>query len=101
VQDTVTELPASVFSLAIDDLLEVYPNPLSELTVVKIRKGISFHGTLFVKGIRGNLVKRYPITADDPVYLDAENLTPGIYLLTVLNETNAENSGAKKLVVVY
>jgi hypothetical protein len=100
VQDTVLENPNGLTAININDALQVYPNPFSDFTTIKLSDGILNGGLLKINGAEGNLVFSEKISFSTPVILSHKDLKPGIYFLELYSEKGEKFLGVKKVILI-
>jgi PKD repeat protein len=95
ISQQITVLPGSVNEITQENLMVIYPNPVSEGATITIRTNFTGESFLYVYNINGQLVEKMIVRKGISI-INTEKLKQGIYYLKLMNNTT---SVTRKIVI--
>lgn len=87
----------SINSINQESMLSIYPNPVSESTIIQISENYS-EASVKISNSIGKIISVYHDISEGQINFDNENLLPGIYFISLYN--NGEHVTQKKIVIL-
>ncbi len=79
--------------------IKVFPNPVSNVATIKIEsQEVIESGTIFIFDNFGQKIQQIPFDGSTILHVDTGNLSPGFYILRILNTKGLSSKGSKFVV---